>query len=98
MKKLVLLLIMASISGVVYAENFLQDSNPFPQTQEQSLNNIYEARPATIQREQKKAKKFWFGRNKQAQQELPSDYVIPQSKVIHEGTQGKNDGSYYVFK
>ena len=86
---------IVSISDIVYANNLYQNSNPFPQTQIQDMNNIYEAQPETIQQEQKKTKRFWFGKNKQAQQELPSDYVVPQSKVINEGI---NDGSFYIFK
>lgn len=101
MKKLVLLLAIVSVSGAVYAENLFQSSNPFPQTSIETMNNIYESKPETIQQEQKKKKKLWFGRNKQAQQELPRDYVIPQAKVINEGVNGSkgvNDGSFYVFK
>ena len=57
MKKFITLSILFALSGTVFAGDFFQTTNPFPQTMPESLNNIYESTPAVMQQEQKKAKK-----------------------------------------
>ena len=99
MKKIAVLVMLSLSMSIVYADNLFQSNNPFPQTSPQTMNNIYESEPAQLMKEQnkqEKAKKSWFKRKKKAQQYTESsDYVVPNSKIIHEGNQ---EGSYYVFK
>ena len=96
MKNFAIFTIMMLSASFVNAETLFPNNNPFPQTAPQSLNNIYEAEPAVIQEESNKKQKLWFKRkNKKSQTTNSSDYVVPESKIINEGT---NDGSFYVFK
>jgi len=97
MKKLFVLALASIFICNVQASNLFQSDNPFPQTQMQTMNNIYESTPSTIQDEVKKEKKSWFKRDKNLQQEstqlkLPQ---IPVYPVQHEGAQS-ND-SFYMF-
>ena len=95
MKKFTILTILMLSAGIVNAENLFSNSNPFPQNYPQTLNNIYEAEPAVIQKEEKQETKTWFKKRKKTQKVESSDYVVPQSKIINEGS---NNGSFYVFK
>ena len=99
MKKLVLLFALSLCVSPVLADNLFQDSNPFPQTSPQRMNNIYEAEPATIQQEAKQAKKSWFRKGKNIQEQEIQDakrrlYTYPPQAGTNEGTQ---DGSFYLF-
>jgi len=77
------------------ADNLFPNSNPFPQTTPQSMNNIYESEPSVIIQEQKQAKKSLFKKGKNLQQSESQNYVVPESKVINEGA---NNDSFYLFK
>ena len=96
MKKFTIFTILMLSASFVNAETLFPSNNPFPQTAPQSLNNIYEAEPAVIQEESNKEKKSWFKRrNKKTQNADSSDFVVPEAKIINEGSK---DGSFYVFK
>lgn len=64
MKKLIALSILLALSSTVFAGDFFQTTNPFPQTMPETLNNIYESTPAVMQQEQKKAKKYKIQKDK----------------------------------
>ncbi len=95
MKYSVLFLLMLFVVGSVQADNLFSDSNPFPQTSLQNMNNIYEAHPEVIKEEQKKAKRSWFRKGKNLQQSESQNHVIPQAKIINEGV---DNDSFYVVK
>ena len=94
MKKLVLLFMLSVCVSPVLADNLFQDSNPFPQTSPERLNNLYEAEPAVMQKEEvkKPEKQPWFKRNKKQEQKTETQAI--QKYPVHEGV---NDGSFYVF-
>ena len=97
MKKLVLLMVLSLGVSAVFADNLFQDTNPFPQTSPQRMNNLYEAEPAVIQHEESKkpeGKRSWFKRNKKQSQDAYQN-ELPKYPV-NEGVQ--NDGSFYIFK
>ena len=96
MKKFLPLLILSLTIISSQAADFMQSSNPFPQTSIQRMNNIYESEPATIQQEAKKERKFRFknlinkdSETKQEPQNLP---VYPK---VNEGS--NSNGSFYSF-
>ena len=96
MKKFALLFVMALLISPVFADNLFQNSNPFPQTSPQRMNNLYEAEPSVIQEEVAKQpeKLPWYKRNKK---QVKNTYINEQQECpINEGV--KNDGSFYVFK
>ena len=95
MKNFTIFTILMLSAGFVYADNLFPNNSPFPQTSPQTLNNIYEAEPAVIQEEEKQETKSWFRKRKKAKKVESSDYVVPESKIINEGSK---DGSFYVFK
>ena len=98
MKGCLLLVVSMLCVSQVCAENLFQTNNPFPQTVPQTMNNIYESNPIVMKREeQKKAKKSWFHRNKNIEQETNSieNYKIPVYPVVNEGV--PSDSSYYMF-
>lgn len=96
MKKLIVLSIILGGICSVQAENFFQTSNPFPQTSPQTMNNIYESEPATLQDEAKKAKKSFFRRGKNIQQkEATLKNKVPVYPVQSDTVQ--EDGSFYMF-
>lgn len=97
MKKLVVFIMLAFVISPVFADNLFQNSNPFPQTVPQSMNNIYESEPATIQQEEKQEKKSWFrkGRNLQKQEAAEKARELQKYPVEHEDA---NNGSFYIFK
>ncbi len=75
MRIIALLSLLALLQVPVCANNFYQDSNPFPElTCPQNLNNLYEAEPAKMSREEKASKK-WFKKGKNFSEEQ-----IPTSK------------------
>jgi len=99
MKKIFVLAVVSIFACSVQASNLFQSDNPFPQTSPQSLNNVYESAPATMQDEVKKEKKSWFrkGRNLQdddAQKQL-EQHKFPVYPVTHEGVQ--SDTNFYMF-
>ena len=95
MKKFAIVTALVLSTGFVNADNLFQTNNPFPQTVPQSLNNIYEAEPAVMQKEEKAKKRFWFKSKNKSIQTNSADYVVPESKVINEGA---DNGSFHVFK
>ena len=98
MKKVLALMLISMGVLTAQADNLFQTSNPFPQTDPQRMNNIYESEPAKIQDESKKAKKSWFRKGENLQQEkteLKNQYKIPVYPVPNEGIQEK-DG-FYMF-
>ena len=98
MKKLYVLAVVSMFICSVQADNLFQNNNPFPQTQIQTMNNIYESEPATMQDEAKKTKKSWFRKGKNLQEEstkIPEQYKIPVYPVQHEGVQ--SDTNFYMF-
>ena len=95
MKKFIIFTILMLSASFVNAETMFQSNNPFPKTSPQSLNNIYEAEPAVMQNEAKNEKKSWFKRSKKSEKTDSYDFVIPESKIINEGSK---DSSFYVFQ
>ena len=99
MKKLVLLSVLALCVSPVLADNLFQNSNPFPQNNPERMNNIYESEHSTIQQEAKQAKKSWFKKGKNLQEQEIQDtqkrlYTYPPQTGVNEGAQ---DGSFYLF-
>ena len=99
MKKLIILTMLLSVTGSVFAADVFMNNNPFPQTTPETMNNIYQSEPATIQNEEKKEKKFWFrkGRNLQEQERQEAQQRAnsnPNEGVIN----STKDGSFYLFK
>ena len=98
MKKILLLMLLAASICSVQADNFFQNTNPFPQTMPQDMNNIYESKPAVMQDEAKKAKKSWFKKGENLKKETvqqQEQYKIPVYPVTHEGMQ--NNENFYMF-
>ena len=98
MKKILAVIVMLCGICSVQADNLFQSSNPFPQTDPQRMNNIYESEPAKIQDETKKAKKSWFkkGENlKKETTEQKNQYKIPVYPVQNEGVQSNTN--FYMF-
>lgn len=94
MKNFILFSVLIVSISCVSANNLYQDTNPFPQTSIQTMNNIYESEPAVMKNEIKKQpKKTWFRRSNQTE----NSELIQQdeNKGVNEGT---NDGSFYLFK
>ena len=64
------LAICVLFEGMTFANNFYQESNPFPEiTCPQNLNNLYEANPSTMSKEEK-ASKNWFKKGKNLEEHL----------------------------
>ena len=98
MKKILAIMVLSVGFCSAQADNLFQNTNPFPQTMPQDMNNIYESKPAVMQDEAKKAKKLWFRKGKNLQTEsteLKNQYKIPVYPVQHEGVQ--SDTSFYMF-
>ena len=97
MKKIIILSMFLSVTGSVFAADIFMNNNPFPQTVPQSMNNIYESTPATMQQEVKQEKKSWFrkGRNLKKQEASEKARELQKYPEVHEGT---NNESFYVFK
>ena len=98
MKKIMAVMFLTIGCCSVQADNLFQNTNPFPQTMPQDMNNIYESKPAVMQDEVKKAKKSWFkkGNNlKQDDAKIQSQYKIPVYPVQNEGAQ--NESNFYMF-
>ena len=99
MRKIIALMLLSAAVCSVKADNLFQNSNPFPQTSIQNMNNIYEAQPKVMQREQKKETKSWFKKDsKSSPQEITQDknqYKLPVYPVPHEGQQ--NESGFYMF-
>lgn len=58
MRTIATLLLLILTMGMVQADMFFQNNNPFPtQVCPQNLNNIYETTPAAIEQEKESAKK-----------------------------------------
>jgi len=94
MKKLVLLFVLSLTVGCVYADNFMQTTNPFPQSNMQTINNIYESEPCVMQEEQKQAKKSWFRKGKNLQEQETQD---AKRGIKTYPTEGVENG-FYMFK
>lgn len=96
MKKLLAVMIVSIAFCSAQADNLFQNTNPFPQTMPQDMNNIYESKPAVMQDEAKKAKKSWFkrGENLQKEQEELQKHKFPVYPVPNEG---QSSGNYYMF-
>lgn len=100
MKKTIALLILGVSMSSVMAADMFENNNPFPQTQPQYMNNLYEADQATLQHEAKQEKKSWFKKGKNLQEQEIQDakkrlYTNPPQAGTNEGVQ---DGSFYIFK
>ena len=100
MKKIALLLVLTFCVNSVLADNLFQNSNPFPQTSPEKLNNIYEAEQSTLIQEVKQEKKSRFRKGKNLQeQEIKNNekllYTYPPNSSTNEGVQ---NGSFYTFK
>lgn len=95
MKKLVSLFVLSAFISPVFADNLFQNSNPFPNTSPQHMNNIYESEPAIIQHEEKQVKKSWFKKGKNLQEQEAKDANL-KTYPVHEGAQDSN--SFYMFK
>ena len=98
MKKILVLMLLAIGISSVQADNLFQNTNPFPQTMPQDMNNIYESKPAVIQDEAKKTKKSWFRKGENLQTEdakIPQQYKIPVYPVPYEEANGEKN--FYMF-
>ena len=100
MKKTIVLSILILSMGTVCAGNLFDNNNPFPQTQPQSMNNLYEAEHSTIQHEAKQEKKSLFRKGKNIQEQEIQDaekrlYTYPPEAGKNNNIQ---DGSFYMFK
>lgn len=99
MKILASLIVLCMTSSVVLADNFFQNTNPFPNANnEPKLNNIYESEPAVMQKEQEVAKKAnakWWDRlrNEKPVEETTTKNTPAAYKMINEGT----DEGFVVF-
>ena len=97
MKKLVLLAALSVSMSSVFANNLFPTNNPFPETEPQTMNNIYESEPAKIQQEAKQQKKSWFKKGKNLQEEEARE--MQQSGLnTYPVNEGVNNGSFYMFK
>ena len=99
MKKLIILTMLLSVTGSVFAADVFMNNNPFPQTTPETMNNIYQSEPATIQHEAKQEKKFWFKKGKNIQEQEIQDakkrlYTYPPQGAKDEGVY---DGGFYMF-
>lgn len=100
MKKAIAILILGFSAGTVFAADLFQNNNPFPQTQPQSMNNLYEAADSTLQHEIKQKNKAKIKKGKNIQEQEIQDienrlYKAPPYEYKNEGVQ---DGSFYMFK
>jgi len=100
MKKIALLFVLAFCVNSVFADNLFQNTNPFPQTSPERMNNLYEAEQSTILHETKPEKKSWFkkGKNLKDQEIQETEkrlYTYPQNADKNEGVQS---GSFYMFQ
>ena len=100
MKKLALLLVLTFCVNSALADNLFQDTNPFPQTNPEKLNNIYEAEQSTMEQEVKQEKKARIRTGKNIhEQEIKNNekllYTYPPNAGTNEGVQ---NGSFYMFK
>ena len=104
MKKIALLLVLTFCVNSVMADNLFQDTNPFPQTNPEKLNNIYEAEQSTLIQEVKQEKKSRIKKGKNIQeQEIKNNekllYTYPPNAGTNAGTnEGVQNGSFYMFK
>ena len=100
MKKIALLLVLTFCVNSVLADNLFQNTNPFPQTNPEKMNNIYEAEQSTLLQEVKQEKKSRIkkGKNIQKQEVKNTEnllYTYPPNANTNEGVQ---NGSFYMFK
>ena len=85
MRIITLLVICVLFGGVAFANNFYQDANPFPEmTCPQNLNNLYEATPSNMAKEEK-ASKNWFKRGKNLEEQLSVQDKKSGFKSTNEG-------------
>ncbi|MBR1776029.1 hypothetical protein IJ750_03015 [bacterium] len=85
MRIIATLLLISMFQNVVFANNFYQSINPFPeQTCPQELNNLYEANPSAIEKEQKSLKK-WFRKGHNTYTETETKNQKPGFKTTNEG-------------
>ena len=94
MKKFVLLFALALCVSPAMADNLFQNSNPFPQNNPERMNNIYESEPGTIQQEVKQAKKSWFRKGKNLQEQEKQQGLNTYPPV----DEGVRNGAFYTFK
>ena len=97
MKKILVITLLAMGICSVQADNMFQNTNPFPQTMPQDMNNIYESKPATMQDEAKKTRKFWFKKGENLKNEkIPEQgqYKIPVYPVPDEAAEKQG---FYIF-
>ena len=100
MKKIIAMLILGVSMSSVMAADMFENNNPFPQTQPQYMNNLYEAGPATIQQEIKQKKKSKIKKGKNIQEQEIQDakkrlYTYPPEAGKSDNIQ---DGSFYMFQ
>ncbi len=100
MKKIALLLVLTFCVNSAIADNLFQDSNPFPQTNPERMNNLYEAEQSTMIQEIKQEKKSKIKKGKNIQEQEVKDiekklYTYPPTTGQNEGVQ---NGSFYMFK
>jgi hypothetical protein len=100
MKKLALLFVLSFCVNSVFADNLFQNSNPFPQTSPERMNNLYEAEQSTLLQEAKQEKKSWFRKGKNIKEQEIKDtekrlYTYPPNTGVNEGIQ---DGSFFMFQ
>ena len=95
MKRFIVSMILILSIGSANADNLFDYNNPFPQTSPQAMNNIYESEPAAMQKEEKKAKRFFFKNKTEEPKELKQLPKLPVYPAVHEGV--PSNGDYYLF-
>ena len=99
MKKIIAMLILGFSMSSVMAADMFENNNPFPQTQPQYMNNLYEADQATLQHEAKQEKKSWFKKGKNLQEQERQELKQRANSNPNEGViNSTKDGSFYLFK
>ena len=102
MKLLVSLLALCMTTSVALADNFFQNTNPFPtQVSSPQLNNIYETEPAVMKKEDEVAKKAnakWWDRLRNAEPAAETTNIDTPAAYnkINEGVIEENN-SFVVF-
>jgi len=100
MKKIALLLILCMTTSVVMADNFYQNTNPFPsEVGSPKLNNIYETEPVIMNKEQEVAKKAsakWWNRLRNTEPAETQKEETPGYIKINEGVINDNH-NFVVF-
>lgn len=97
MKKIIIMAMFVTLTGSVFAADVFMNNNPFPQTMPQTMNNIYESEPATIQQEAKQEKRFWFRKGKNLQEQDKIEQSQNNLNTFPK-KEGAGDGSFYLFK